>query len=207
MAQVHQLLDGGDVLVIVIGRVVAQHVHVEAPALLNHRQSDASGANDGDGLACDLVAKEGEKRVPRWPLLLPHQALALPHLTSEHAHHEKCEFGCGFGEHVGCVRERNLVFVGVGPVDVVEADGDLRHDFERALPGFEDLSIDGIAQRRDQRVDAALHFLDDQLLRRRFWAREDRELVAALAQTVFGWISDAGRGKHTETFLVGHDIL
>ena len=64
VAQVHQLLDGGDVLVIVIGRVVAQHVHVEARALLNHRQSDASGANDGDGLACDLVAKEGEKRVP-----------------------------------------------------------------------------------------------------------------------------------------------
>ena len=56
-----------------------------------------------------------------------------------------------------------------------------------------------------KRVDAALHFLDDQFLRRRLGSLKDLELVAALAQTVLGRIADAGGGKDAEVFLVGHD--
>src|SRR5207248_2116285 len=94
-----------------------------------------------------------------------------------------------------------------GAVDVVEADGNLRHNFERALPCFEDLGVDRIAKRGDQAVDAAINFLDDQLLRRRLGAMEDLELVAALTQTVLGRITDARGGKDAETFLVGHSWM
>ena len=158
--------------------VVAKDVHVETRTLLNHRQADASGADDGDGLTGDLVAEERQERVPGRPLLFPHQALTLIHLARQHAHHEKSELGGRFGEHIGRVRERDLVLVSVGAVDVVEADRDLRHDLERALPCFEDLGVDGIAKRGDQAVDPAFYFLDDQLLRRRLGALEDLELVA-----------------------------
>ena len=56
-----------------------------------------------------------------------------------------------------------------------------------------------------KRVDAALHFLDDQFLRRRLGTLENLEFVAALAQTVLGRIADAGSGKDAEMFLVSHD--
>src|SRR5206468_7672566 len=182
--------------------------HVKTRALLDHCQADASGADDGDGLARDLVAKERQEWVPRRPLLLSHQPFTLPHLAREHSHHKKSEFGGRFSEDVGGVRERDLVLVGIGPVDVIEAHGDLRHDLERTPSGFEDLGVDGIAERGDQCVDAALHFLDDQLFRRRLGTLENFELVAALAKTILGWIADARCGKdakmltsdHTENF-------
>ncbi len=129
VAQVHHLLDGGDVLVIVIRRVVAKHVHVKPRTFLDHRQPNPSGADDRDRLAGDFVAEKRQKRMPRRPLLFPHQAFTLPHLTREHPHHEKRELGGRFGKHVGGVGERNLVLVGVSAVDVVEPDRDLRHDF------------------------------------------------------------------------------
>src|SRR5204863_4326237 len=167
---------------------------VETRALLDYRKAYASSTDDGNGLARDLVAKERQERVPRRPLLVPDQTLALPHLARQHSHHEKSELGGRFGKHVGGVREWDLVFVGVGAVDVVEADSDLRHGLERALSCFEDLGVDGIAQRGDQAVDAALHFLVEQLLRRRLGALENVELIAALAQTVLGRITDARGG-------------
>ena len=37
--------------------------------------------------------------MPRRPLLFPHQALALPHLTRQHPHHEEGELGRRFGQH------------------------------------------------------------------------------------------------------------
>ncbi len=129
MAQVHHLLDGGDVLVIVIRRVVAKHVHVEPRTLLDHRQPNPSGADDRDRLAGDFIAEKRQKRMPRRPLLFPHQALTLPHLARQHREHEKSELGSRFGEYVGRVGEWNFVFVRVGAVNVVEPDRDLRHHF------------------------------------------------------------------------------
>src|SRR5213078_328299 len=93
--------------------------------------------------------------------------------------HEKSELGGRFGQHVGGIGEWNLVLVSVGAVDVVEADRDLRHDLKRVL-----LRFDRIAQRRDQRINAALYFLDDQILGRRLGALKNLELVTALAQTI-----------------------
>ena len=189
---------------ILIRRVVAKDVHVESGTFLDHRQADAARADDGDGFARDLVAKERQERMPRRPLLFAHQSFALPHLAREHAHHEKRELSGRFGEHVGGVRERDFVFVRVGAIDVVESDGDLRHDLERPLPRFEYLGIDRIAQRGDQAVDAALHFLDDQFLRRRLRSLEHLKVVTALAQTVLRWIADARRRKNTEAFFFCH---
>ncbi len=192
-------------LLILIRRVIAKDVHVESGAFLNHRKANAASADDGDCLAGDLVAEEWQERVPRRPFLFAHQALALPHLARKHAHHEKRKLGSGFGEHVGRVRERNFVFVGVGAIDVVEPDGDLRHDLERPLPCFEYFGVDGIAQSSDQPVDPALHFPDDQLFRRRLRPLENVKLISALAQTVLRRIADARRCKHAKTFVLRHN--
>ena len=159
--EIHQLLDRRDELVILINRVVTRDIHIEPGAFLDDRQTDAASADNRDGFARDLIAKEWQKRMPRRPFLFAHQALALPHFAREHAHHEKRKLGGRFGKHVGGVRERDLIFVRVGAIDVVKADGNLRHDFERPLPCFEYFSIDRVAQRGDQPIDSALYLLDD----------------------------------------------
>ena len=101
--------------------------------------------------------------------------------------------------------ERNLVAVGVGAVDVVETDGELRDDFQRALAGFiltrtEDFGVDGIAQGGDQAVDTGLHFFDNQTLRRRFRLGINLDFVTALAQQVDRF-SDIASGKDAKMFV------
>src|SRR5947207_12431039 len=91
--EIHQLLDRRDELVILINRVVTKDIHIEPGAFLDHRQTDAAGADNRDGFARDLIAKEWQKRMPRGPFLVAHQSLALPRFAREHAHHEKRKFG------------------------------------------------------------------------------------------------------------------
>src|SRR5437762_1421255 len=76
VAQVHQILNGGDELLVLIRRVVAKHIHVEPRTFLNHRQADAAGADDGDGFARNFIAEERQERMPRRPFLFAHEAVA-----------------------------------------------------------------------------------------------------------------------------------
>src|SRR5437868_11137346 len=76
--EIHQLLDRRDELVILINRVVTRDIHIEPGAFLDDRQTDAASADNCDGFARDLIAKEWQKRMPRRPFLFAHQALALP---------------------------------------------------------------------------------------------------------------------------------
>src|SRR5207249_10330880 len=99
----------------------------------------------------------------------------------------------------------DFLLVRVGAIDVVETDGDLRHDLERPLPCFEHLGIDWVAQRCNQSIDAALHFLDDQFLRWRLRSLKNFEIVPVLTQTVLRRIADARRRKYAKTFLVRHN--
>src|SRR5438128_9236484 len=75
--------------------------------------------------------------------MFAHETLAVLHLARQHADPSIRDVGGGFREHVSRVRERDFVLVGVVAVDVVEADGDLRHDLKRPLPRFENFSVDG----------------------------------------------------------------
>src|SRR5215212_10046533 len=75
VTQLHQFLNSSNVLIVMIRRVVAQDVHVETGALLDHCQSNSPGANNRDRLASHRIAEERKKLVPRWPFLLSHQAL------------------------------------------------------------------------------------------------------------------------------------
>jgi hypothetical protein len=111
--------------VILVGRIEAENVHVEAGTLFDHRLPDAAGANDSDGFTCHFVAEERQVGVPVSPLIVTNKMFAAPETPSERAHNEEREFGCGFGENFGRVREGDFVFVGVGPIDVVEAYSDL----------------------------------------------------------------------------------
>src|SRR5581483_1228378 len=150
MAQILDLLDGSDKLLILIDRVVAQDVHVEPGALLYHRQSDAPGADHGNRLTSNLIAQEWQVRMPVSPLVVANQMLCAPELACERAHDEECELRGGFRQHVWGVRKWDLVAVGIRAIDVVESHSELRDSFQRLLPCFEDFLIDGIAQGRDQ---------------------------------------------------------
>ena len=103
------------------------------------------------------------------------------------------------------MREGNLVAVGVGTIDVVEAHGNLGHDFQISLAGLEHFGVDGIAQGRDQSIDAGFHLLDDQALGRRRRLRIDLEIIASLAQQVEGGVPNVAGGENTEFF--GHGGL
>ena len=105
---------------------------------------------------------------------------------------------------VGSVREGDFVFVCIRAVDVVEPDGDLRHDLQRPLPCFEHFGIDRITECRDQAGDAALHFLDDQFFWRRLRALKNLKIITVLAQPVLGGITNARCRKDAETFFVAH---
>src|SRR5947207_10662967 len=102
--------------------------------------------------------------MPSAPAVVANQSLARPHLACYRANHEKRELSRSFGERVSRVREWNFVAVGVSAIDVVEAHGNLRYNFQLALAGFEHLSVNGITQRGDEAVNAAFHLLDNQLL-------------------------------------------
>src|SRR6185503_8899906 len=162
MAQVHRLLNALDELVVLICRVVAQDVHVETRALLDHRQPNAPGANNCNRLSGDLVAEEGKIRMPESPFVFQREVLGRPEPPRQVSHDEECELRGGLSQHIGCIRERDLVAVGVGPIDVVEADRQLRNDFQRAFAGFEDLGIDLIPQSRDQAINAGTYLFEKQ---------------------------------------------
>src|SRR5437870_3165682 len=100
------------------------------------------------------------------------------------------------------MREWNLVPVGVCAVDVVEADGDLRYNFQRALACLKNLSVNRIAQRGDQSVNAGFYFLHDQALRRGVGLGVHFYVVTPLAQHLNRFPNIAG-SKDTETFRHG----
>jgi len=100
------------------------------------------------------------------------------------------------------VRERDFVLVSVSTIDVVEADGELRYDFESTLSGGEDFGVDGIAEGGDQAIDAGLHFLDDQAFRRSLRTGIDLHFVSFVAENVDG-ISDVAGGEDSGGFHAG----
>ena len=126
---------------------------------------------------------------------------AVHSLSRQRAQHEKGEFRGGFGEHIRSVSKRNLVPVGVGAVDVVEAHGDLGDNFQFPLARFEHLGIDGVAQSSNQPIDAGLHFFDHQALRRRLRLRVHFDLVSPLAKQI-DRLTDIASGKDAK--FVGH---
>src|SRR5215470_5581669 len=78
MTQIVRFLNTLDVFAVLVGRIVAENVHVEAGALLDHRQPDSAGADDGNGLSGNFVAKEWQVRMPESPLVLARQVLSAP---------------------------------------------------------------------------------------------------------------------------------
>ncbi len=73
--EVHQLLDPAHKAMILIGRVEAQDVHVEASAFANHCLPDAPGTDDRDGLAGYFIAQKRQEGMPRSPQVLAHLLL------------------------------------------------------------------------------------------------------------------------------------
>src|SRR5438552_15224535 len=141
--------------------------------------------------------------MPGPPLVTAHVVFGAPQLAGERPHHEKSKFGRGFGEHLGGMSEGDFVVVGVSAIDVVEADGKLRDDFEVSFTGLENFSVDGIAQGGDESVYAAAQLFDNGFLRWRLGAGIDLNLVTALAQQIESFADIAGG---IDALLVGHAV-
>src|ERR1700681_3150579 len=131
--------------------------------------------------------------MPISPLILTRQMFGRPEFTSQSPHQEKGKLGSRLRKHVRGICKRNFIFVGVGAVDIVESNGELRHNSECALSGRKNLGIDGIAQSSNQSVNARLHLFDDQTLRRRFGLGIDLKVVTFFAKNVKGVANIAGR--------------
>src|SRR5207248_11184571 len=184
MPEVHQRLDGRDVLSVLIRGVVAQDIHIHAGALFDQGKPDSSCADDSYGLACHFIAQKGKKWVPSSPALLADQFLARPEFARHCSHDKEGELGRCLNKEVGSVCKPNPITVGIRAVDVVEAHSNLRYNLQFAFTSFEYLCVDGIAQCCDQTIDAAAHFFQDRGLRRRVQLGKNFNLVSALTQPI-----------------------
>src|SRR5437660_6134204 len=78
VSKIHQLLDFFDEVVGLIDRIVAEHIHRKSAGLAHQRLANASGADDGEDLAGDLVAQKWQKWMPRAPAIFANLMLAWP---------------------------------------------------------------------------------------------------------------------------------
>src|SRR5262249_21621833 len=120
--QVHHALYAGHVLVIFVGWVIAQDVHIHACAFLNYRQTDSASADDRNCLAGDFVSQKREKWMPCSPAILTDQLFTRPCFTRNRTHHEERKFSRCLSKNVGRIREWDFVPVCVGAIDVVESN-------------------------------------------------------------------------------------
>src|SRR6516164_3232859 len=132
MPQIHDRLNGTDEFWLLQPWLVAHYVHVETRALLRHGLPDAASANDVDGLASYLVAEKRQIRLPEPPLVFANQFFRSPQPPCQGSQSKKSKFGRGLGEHIRRVGVGNFEAIGGSAVDVVEADCELRHGFQRA---------------------------------------------------------------------------
>ena len=132
--EIHRLLDRSHIVVILVRGVIAQNVHVEPGAFLDHRQTNSPGTDDGNRLAGNFVAEKRQEWMPIVPLVFPRQMLRGPQLSRQRAQHEECKLRRRFGEHICRIGKRNFVAIGVGAVDVVKADRNCATTFSVPLP-------------------------------------------------------------------------
>src|SRR6185369_4540253 len=142
--------------------------------------------------------------MPVAPFVLTCKVLSSPHAACECSHHEKGEFSSCFGEDVGGVGKRNLVAIGICAIDVVETNGNLRHNLQPAFARFKQFGIHLVAQSGYQPIDTRPHFFKDQFLWGRFRLRIDFDLVTTFPQQIEGF-PEIGGGKNTE--FLAHDSL
>src|SRR6266478_5937237 len=196
--RVHEPLDRFHELVVLIRGIVCKNVHLQAYALLNQGLANSSRADHGNRLAADFIAKKWQKRMPRAPFVFAHQLFTWPELARDCAQHEERELRGRIGQHMRSVGEWNLVSVSLVAVDVVKTNRVLRDYLQGSFARFENLSVNGIAQSGNQRVNTAAHFFDDQGFRRRLWSRINFQLIAFFPQTIEPSVADVTRGKDAE---------
>src|SRR5258708_1333754 len=137
--------------------------------------------------------------MPRAPSSGAHQLLAVPKTASHRSHHEKGELRSGLSQNVGGVGNRYLVAIGVGPADIVEAHGNLRHNFQPAFAGLKDLVVNRIAERSNQAVDPGTDLFEDQRFRRSLRPRINFNLIATFAQPVKSNVTNVTGSKHPKS--------
>src|SRR3954453_17527601 len=142
--------------------------------------------------------------MPVPPFVLTCKVLSSPHAACERSHHEKGEFSSCFGEDIGGGGKRNLVAVGIFAIYVVETNGNLPHNLQRAFARFKQFGIHLVAQSGYQAIDTRLYFFKNQFLWGRFRLRIDFDLVTTFPQQIERF-PEVGGGKNTE--FLAHDSL
>jgi hypothetical protein len=174
---------------------MAQHVHVEAHRLGHHALADAAHPDHAERATGHLVAEPRQVRMPGRPLPLAQLELGRVEPPRDGADHEEGVLRGRVGQHVRRVRVGDPVAVGGGAVDVVHADRHLGDDLEpRGGARREDLLVDRVPQRRDERLNARAHPLEHERLRRRLRLGVDLDREALLAQPIERGLADVARG-------------
>src|SRR5436309_14201888 len=101
-----KLLDRLYIFMVLICRVIAEHVHVEPDTFLDECQSDSPSSNDRVSFAGDLIAQKWQIGMPESPLVLSRQMLGGPHFSGKRTHHEEGKLRGRLREHIRGVRER-----------------------------------------------------------------------------------------------------
>ncbi len=132
-----------------------------------------------------------------------HQPLALPQLARQAAHDEKSELGGRFREHVGACCVKGMWYrLASARLMLSKPTASCATTFKRAFARFKNLGVDLIAQRGDQRVDAARQLSRRSgVFGRRPRDRDTPPVVAALAQQLDCLWTDVAGGKNTERIV------
>ena len=78
VSKIHQLLDFFDEIVGLIDRIVTEHIYRKSAGLAHQRLANASGTDDGENLAGDLVAQKWQKWMPCAPAIFADFMFARP---------------------------------------------------------------------------------------------------------------------------------
>src|SRR5205814_9848042 len=73
-----------DEIVGLIDRIVAEHIHGKSAGLVHQGLADATGADDGENLAGDLVAQKWQKWMPCAPAIFADLDRKSTRLNSSH---------------------------------------------------------------------------------------------------------------------------
>jgi hypothetical protein len=132
-------------------RVGVQHTHVEPRGAPGHCLADASKSDDAERCAGDVGGDE-PLRPPLRPLTGPGVTVHEAHIARDAHENGPGQVGCCVGDDVRRVGNHHAASRCGISIDVVVADGVVRHHFEQRRP-VQQFSIDTLVQHADQPVD------------------------------------------------------
>ena len=138
-------------------------LHSEVTRLLGNGQSDTPKPDDAELPLADVGSDHEVEREPL-PFAAANDAIAFDDAARDREDQRDRHVRRRFGQHVGRVRQDDALRARVGHVEIVVADGNVRHDLQIAA-GVDDVLVDLVERGHDERL-LAFHAPDQLVLGR-----------------------------------------